>query len=202
MSLLTRLIRKYHRKYSRWSLKQMGIYETIQEIPHETDPGDLRRIYLMIKQLKPEKVLEYGPGVSTYVILLALAENNRGSLISVNITKSHVAEINNYYNKYSFEQHEEYRDRIFSIIPKALKSRLCESTVWNAWEADFIYIDDENQDILPTLNRAKQGTKVLIDGRVEQTKQIVKFLQTQRAFQFKKTSIYENPLITLGEIKS
>ena len=105
----------------------MGIYETIQEIPHETDPGDLRRIYLMIKKLKPEKVLEYGPGVSTYVILLALAENNRGSLISVSITKSHVTEINNYYNKYSFEQHEEYRDRIFSIIPKALKSRLFES---------------------------------------------------------------------------
>ena len=183
MSLVTRLIRKYHRKYSRWSLKRMGIYETIQEIRPETDPGDLRRIYLMIKKLKPEKVVEYGSGVSTYVILLALAENNRGSL-------------------YSFEQDEEYGERVFGIIPKALKSRLCESIVWDAWQADFIYIDDENQDILPTLNRAKPGTKVLIDGRVEQTKKIVKFLETQRAFQFKKTSIYQNPLITLGEIKS
>ncbi len=136
----------------------------------------------MITKLKPERVVEYGAGVSTYVILLAMAENSRGSLHSV-------------------ERNQEYGKTVFGSIPKTLKSRLSESIVWPHWEADLIYIDDENKDILPTITRAKPGTKILIDNRVEQTKKIVEFLQTQRAFEFKKTLIYENPLITLGEIK-
>ena len=75
-------LKKSHRSFSMRQLQKYGLYETTQKIRPETDPGDLWNIYLMIKELKPRRVLEYGSGASTYIILRALEEKDQGSLLS------------------------------------------------------------------------------------------------------------------------
>lgn len=166
------------------------MYETTQKIRPETDPGDLWNIYLMIKELKPRRVLEYGSGASTYTILRALAENDQGSLLS-------------------YERDEEYGIKVLRHIPEELKrKRLCsgpmvwtvsEVSNWNPWEADFVYIDDANQDIPHTLTLVQYGTKILIDGRRDQTQQIIDALQSKRSLKIQRRWVYDNTLLTLGD---
>lgn len=184
------ILRKYHRQYAEWSLRRKGVLGIIEKIrpimepPYDShaDPGDIWNMYNLIKKLKPERVLEYGGGASTFIILLALEENGRGSLLSV-------------------ERYDDFKEKTFNLIPQDLRSRLILNRRWSSQEADFVYVDDFNDDILSTLSLAKSGTKVLIDGRERQTWEIIDHLEKIRSvIRIQKTFLYQDTKFTLGAI--
>lgn len=156
-------------------MRQFGLLETSRRIRPLTDVGDLWNLYNLIRGLRPRQVVEYGSGASTFIILYALEENSKGGLHSV-------------------ERDQLYGSEVLGLIPTNLKERLRSD---HNWAADFIYIDDENPDILPTLTSIKRGVKILIDGREMQTREIINFLRERRELSIKTTLFYHNTILEL-----
>lgn len=181
------LKRYTHRRYAKFRLQLAGLYD----IPHSIrpfgiggvpamDPGDLWNLYNLVKGLQPRGVIEYGAGASTYIILKALEYNGKGELASI-------------------ERDEVYGKRVLAWIPGGLKSYLTAIPEF----ADLIYVDDENpalEEILRHLSLYSKTT-ILIDGRKEQTKRIVKnLLQHYRSRVQVEITLYDNTLITISGI--
>ncbi len=149
----------------------------VQKIRPDTDVGDLWNIFNLIRRLKPNVVVEYGSGASTFIILQALNMNDKGVL-------------------YSIERNPEYGSKVIEKIPMNLQARLVSSREYGP-TVDLFYIDDEHKDILPSLESADPGAIVLIDGRVEQTKRLIEGLRSKREISVSKSFMYGNTTINL-----
>lgn len=173
---------------SRAKLQAHGVIELIEAIAHARGEairpvyGDLLSLYEWVRARKPNLIIEYGSGWSTYVIASALEQVGHGRLLSIEAQKSW-ADLN---TKYMPSQLRDVCEIRYS--PVAVR-QIGGHAVYVHAEVppdcpDLIYVDGPScsppvvaasADALMYEERLKPGAEIIIDGRHS----TVLFLQQQ-----------------------
>lgn len=198
----------------KWAVRQMersGLNALLDSRPAGAIPPsdfDLWTLWGLIRSSRPDYVVEFGVGCSTYVIAEALHRNNRGILHSVDANDRWIAEVE---DQLPAHLRERIRLHSSSLTKMQIEGEPCHAyTTVPQIPIDFIYLDGpDTRDVPDWTSKPMAADPILLEARfrpgfqmmVDKRPTNVAFLRRRlsRNYLIKSDDIFRNTLFSLKE---